>query len=231
MKRLIFIFLILSFKSLAFAQKEHKRYYSNGKLEESGQFDANEKAVGEWKYYYEEGNIERIETYDGDKVFAQSFWKNGKKHQISTSQNGYFLGTSLSYYENGQPWSIKNFVNGSFDGMQKSFYSNGKLEYIGFYKKGMRVGKWEYFHENGKRSIVATYDNDKNLSTDWYRDDGTPWKKEKNDYSTDGKLTVYFEEYHLNGKLERTGSFFEGVEVGIWEYYDEKGKLIERKEK
>lgn len=214
------------FVSFAFAQTEHKRYYPNGKLEESGQFDANGKAVGEWKHYYEEGNIERIEKYDGDKLFSQSFWKNGKKQGISTSENGRFLGTKTLFFDNGQIWSISNFTNGSFDGMQKSYYSNGKLEHVGFYKNGIRIGKWEYFYEDGKRSIVTVYDNDNALSTDWYRDDGTVRKKEKFEYNADAKVTEYFEEFNLKGKLEKSGSFFDGAEFGTWKFYDENGKLI-----
>lgn len=42
-----------------------------------------------------------------------------------------------------------------------------------------------------------------------YRDDGILWKKEKDDYNTDGKLTVYFEEYHLNEEWGRKASFFQ----------------------
>lgn len=229
MKKLNLIFTMFVFVTFAFGQKEHKRYYSNGKLEESGQFDANGKAVGEWKYYYEEGNIERIEKYEGDKLFMQSFWKNGKKQEISTSENGYFLGTTTLFYDNGQLWRISNFMNGSFDGMQKSYYSNGKVEHVGFYKKGVRIGKWEYFHENGKRSIVSVYDNDNTLSSDWYSDDGIAWKKEKYEYNADGKRTEHFEEFHLNGKLKETGSFFDGAETGTWKFYNEKGKLIETK--
>ena len=36
-----------------------------------------------------------------------------------------------------------------------------------------------------------------------------------------------YEEFHENGQLERRGNYKEGEQDGVWEYFDEDGKLIE----
>lgn len=66
------------FTAHTYSQTMHKVLYSNGNVEEQGQFDKSGKQTGEWKYFYENGQVKRIEYFIENKIFAKSFWENGK---------------------------------------------------------------------------------------------------------------------------------------------------------
>ena len=48
-------------------------YYSNGKLQMSGQLK-NNRNVGEWKYFYDNGNLESGGIFENDKPEGEWYW-------------------------------------------------------------------------------------------------------------------------------------------------------------
>lgn len=97
-------------------------YYNSGKVKEVGN-----KQNGEFKSYYENGNLSSQGTYE-----------NGEKYGIWTI-----------YYSNG---NVKE--KGFLDGESKvdrwcSYYENGSIKDSGFYLGNKPIGFWYYFYENG----------------------------------------------------------------------------------
>ena len=62
-----------------------------------------------------------------------------------------------------------------------------------------RHGKWTYYFENGKESNISFYKN--------------------------GVLHGFMQVKRPNGALYYHGDFEEGKKVGVWKYYDERGKF------
>ena len=125
--------------------------YSNGKLEEIGNYKNGERE-GEWKGYHENGKLEGIGNYKNGKLEGEwkSYHNNGKLEQIVNFKNGKLEGEFKSYHNNGKLEEIVNYKNGKREGEWKLYHENGKLVYIGNYKNGKREGEWKYYHENGK---------------------------------------------------------------------------------
>jgi antitoxin component YwqK of YwqJK toxin-antitoxin module len=81
---------------------DFKLYYENGNIEIKGQMDKN-KNIGRWQYFYESGQVE----------------------------------------------SEGNFVNNLPNGEWKWYYRSGKLREIGNFVDGKRMGLWKQFDESG----------------------------------------------------------------------------------
>lgn len=111
-----------------------------------------------------------------------------------------FTGEVIKKYKNGQIHSIENFKNGKLDGEFKEFFEDGNLSQIGNFKNG-DLENIKVFYENGKLKFELKLKNRK------------------------GK----YKGYYSNGQLEEEGEAFQGEETGVWNFYDEKGKLLKTK--
>jgi antitoxin component YwqK of YwqJK toxin-antitoxin module len=88
------------------------------------------------------------------------------------------------------------------DGIYKEFYP-GKKEVritgpVG--DNNVREGKWTFLAKNGTEMSICFYENGK-----------------KNGHSI---------VKHPNGAISYVGEYINDKQIGIWEFYDEKGKLI-----
>ena len=213
---------------LSYGQTTVQNKYENGNLREIGQLDKNGKQIGEWKYYYESGKIERIEKFENNKMYTKSFWKNGQLSEINSSENGFFFGTTTMFFENGMVWSIKKFKKGQQIGKWKSYHPNGKVYSIENYRNGERINKGKIYHENGIISIRTVYKDGMAIKSKWYRDDGKLWKIETTEIDKSGNYieSVCEREYHTNGKIEKITNYTNGEPKGEWKYYNDTAKLI-----
>jgi antitoxin component YwqK of YwqJK toxin-antitoxin module len=81
----------------------------------------NNKNVGTWKYFYENGDIESIGEFFNDKPNGKWTW----------------------YYENGVKKSEGIYVNGLQEGKWTKYDESGNLSKIIYYQKGEEVTKTE----------------------------------------------------------------------------------------
>ena len=52
-----------------------EEFYDNGNLERVGSFDNNSQKLGLWKYFNEDGTLEKKECWEKDKAVDMSFCK------------------------------------------------------------------------------------------------------------------------------------------------------------
>ena len=80
MKQLILFLIAALLINISYTQNEHKEYYENGNLMETGQYNEDGKATGEWKIYHENGRIKGVGKYENGKMIGR--WRyyneNGK---------------------------------------------------------------------------------------------------------------------------------------------------------
>ncbi|WP_452222385.1 toxin-antitoxin system YwqK family antitoxin [Lacinutrix salivirga] len=85
------------------------------------------KRVGIWKYYFENGQLEKAESYEtGILINKKEYFINGQ------------LKLSVQFDKNEK--TIKD---------RKEFYSNGQLKYIERFENGLRTGRTKYYFDNG----------------------------------------------------------------------------------
>ena len=215
MKKLIFLFLaIVSFLSL-FAQSSinqtdangHKQgkwigKYANGNIRYQGSF-ANDKPVGEWKRFHENGKINAhlYHIFNTDKVTAELFDSNGVRYakgnfkgtakdstwnyynntQLVGQENfsdGTKNGRSLTYFENGIPATESNWEKGLLNGVSRSFYSSGKTKTETLFQQGKRQGLNQVYYESGQKQITGQYTNDQSDGTWTFMDENGKVKYE-----------------------------------------------------
>ena len=129
--------------------------FRNGKLKAQGKYHCNQKE-GTWTYYYENGNIKKIESYH--QAYSVPLYQLAATFQESLKD--YFLldGPYLEYYPNGQ---LK--VDGQYKIMEE--YSNTDTLFTidsetyeriptiiqgdFWIPKSKKVGYWHYYNAQG----------------------------------------------------------------------------------
>ena len=103
--------------------------------------------------------------------------------------------------QSGEKIIESKYLNGQLHGQHNEWWENGKKKRQGRYKTGKRHGRWVEFHENGNIFTENSYRNGihNGLSAEW----------------------------HKNGAMHYRGEYENGEKLGSWEYWDDRGRLIE----
>jgi antitoxin component YwqK of YwqJK toxin-antitoxin module len=175
--------------------------HGNGKTASRGYMLNDHIKVGDWVYFFEDGQKEKQGTYHEDQ-----------KHGTWT------------FYGNGQKGSERPYKNGELEGVWTSWHENGKKWGETTYKDGQAEGVWTYWHDNGQKKTEGTMKDDKKDGVWTYWDVGgnvteiNMWKSGKmwegaftsyDIYTKDVKIETY-----TNGKLVQSyknGKPWEGV--------------------
>jgi antitoxin component YwqK of YwqJK toxin-antitoxin module len=145
------------------------------------------KKQGEWKKYYLNGRLARIENYYNDTLHGKFFsyapdgilrargiYKMGVIVDFFCTYNGNGTvnlqewrdstgkaqGVFRIYHRNGQLSQIGYHKDGYLDDTSKSFHPNGQPRSIEVYKDNKKSGTWQYFSEKGKLISTEVYEND-----------------------------------------------------------------------
>lgn len=251
MKIFIFLFLLCVFtnvtqsqetvnKTDAKGQKQGKwvSRYPGGSLKYEGFFNQN-KPIGEWKRYHENGKIKAIMSYrpNSERVFASLFDEEGKLYakgvfegtlrdstwnfysgEFLVSVENYHLGKrdgkAIGFDQNRKKIWERELKNDLPDGNEVQFYPSGiKMKEI-FYKEGKKSGPAYFYDENGVKSMEGSYQDD--LS------DGA-WKI----FEKDGKLK--YQILYKKGDIVNKGTL-DTIQINTFKQYDKiKGKIPEPK--
>jgi len=152
----------------------------------------NGKKEGEWKTYYTNGQVAKIETYLNDtlngqisyfdekgKLKGKLFYRMGIKVDSSKmyfpngqanleewkDSSGKTQGLFKVYHQNGQLSQIGYMKDNYLDDTCKTFFDNGQLKTIEFYKNRKKEGTWKYFSKKGSLIRTEVYNNDILTST------------------------------------------------------------------
>lgn len=90
------------------------------------------------------------------------------------------------------------------DGIQKETYADGQTKMEGEIKNGTRFGMWTAYYPDGTKQSECYYEDGK-----------------KN-----GKTATYYK----TGRIRYIGYYNWDKPSGTWEFYDEEGKLADKKE-
>ena len=148
----------------------------------------NGKKNGEWKFFYENGNLRYVFNYKDDEFHGECKWfyENGNLKEIGNYIDGKAQGEGKFFYESGNLQMIVNFKDDKTQGEGKLFYENGNLEKVINYKDDKFQGEVKEFHKNGKLKMVANF--------------------------KDGKPHGEAKEFYENGNLKSVRNFKDGVE-------------------
>ncbi|GAB4375011.1 MAG: hypothetical protein Kow0075_01100 [Salibacteraceae bacterium] len=92
-----------------------ERYYENGQLEYTGEFNEKGQRHGLWKYYYKNGNLWSEGRYDNGKKtgLKKVYWPDGTLRFEGQYANDKQVGVWTFYNPDGTVLHEKDFGNGT----------------------------------------------------------------------------------------------------------------------
>ena len=108
--------------------------------------------VGEWKYYYPNEKLSKIEHYNNDKLHGEQihFYDNKQIKLKSFYTNGFKNGEWIAYFENGKVMQKYNYTHDRLGGSYIEYYENGIIKEEGEYAGDKKYKKWKYFNDKGE---------------------------------------------------------------------------------
>ncbi|MBI2730117.1 MAG: hypothetical protein HYX40_05095 [Sphingobacteriales bacterium] len=229
-------------------------FFSEGQLSSKGKLSTDsEKTIGEWEYYYAEGNIRARGSYD-DKGERKGEWRyynfdgtlsateNYKDGLLEGKAINYFRNSNIkssgsyssdketgehnSYYYSGSVKEVSNYTNGKLNGIKKLFFGNGNIQAIETYKEDSLDGNYKSYFKNGQLASELSYVNGKAAGkTKGYLENGqTDFEGQ---YENNERAGTW-KRYHPNGKLKSTEIYVNGLLEGPYEEYYDNGVLFAR---
>ncbi len=196
MKKLLYIFLLISFISTA--QSQSSEMDTNGK-DTINKIDITGKKQGKWivrgkdkpgTCYPPEGKVEEG-LYENNRkkgIWIEYFCNGNMKNKL-TFVNGRPDGYAIMYHENGKISEEGNWKANKWVGNYKLYYENGQVQHeFVFNQAGKRDGAQKYFYDNGQIAIEGNFANGKEsgLIKEFYENGDV--KAEKN--FADGNVDV-----------------------------------------
>lgn len=181
-------------------QGQWSKFWPNGKMRYMGQFK-DDKALGEFKHYDEDGHLVSIQHHAGDgKVSrAQHFHPNGKV-MATGKYVAQVKDSTWNYFDTeGRLRKVERYANGQLHGGQEAYYSNGQMAELDNYQKGILHGEHKSWFDTGKLKSTSEIVQ------------GEP----------EGKMTFYY----VSGKKEIEGQMVNGDRDGAWFYYNTDGSI------
>lgn len=181
--------------------------YSNGVPRYEGQFK-NNQPVGEFKYYYETGNLKAVTVFSTDGIVART--KTFHENKQPMAEGKYIKQKRDSvwlFYSDvdGKLISSETYKKGLLHGTTKTLYpETGNVAESIEYKNGIKDGSYKKYFPDGALMTEGTYVND----------------------LLDGKFILY----HPNGEVQVKGKYKNGRQIGNWNYFDEDGNPVSENE-
>ncbi len=225
-------------------------YYKNGKIKSIGP-TYNGMKNGNWKFYHENGLIEKkvaikenrrdgyLEYFNKEAKLVSSGnfinnAKNGKwKHreidgsfQIISYKRGLKDGEFSWFYPNGTNKELGFYSNDQKQGKWRFFSEEGNLETSGKFSYDKKIGLWKYFHKNGQVASMGKLEENELNHGEWkhFHENGQLFKVVTHD---NGKLLNVEEYFAKDGKPLEVGSFIDGN--GTLHFYTEEGTFSHSK--
>ena len=214
-----------------------KEFYPDGSLKWAGTYK-NDIKNGYFKYYDQEGNLEKIDKYV-DGILQEDppelavydirtdYYPDGSIKVLGSYKNGVAEGVRREYDKNGKIEDSYLMYRGSVighgiidesglrQGPWKEYYTEGPLKAEGTYKNNVRIGLWKFYHLNGKLEEIGKYDK-KGKGTGlwkWYYDNGL-LRREENLY--EGIYEGDYVEYYIDSTVLLEGTYVDNIKEGHW---------------
>lgn len=179
---------------------EWKEFYEGGQLRAEGVYNLG-KRVGKWMFYHENATVEQEGNYNSQGN-AEGLWKwyydDGSLLREENYRNGALDGLYTEYNEAGRIVVQGEFIDGLEEGFWK--YEYGDIREEGTYKGGKRNGEWKTYYDNGQLYFVGSFIDD----------------------NPNGRHTWFWPD----GKRKDQGDFIMGLRNGDWIQFDSQGAVF-----
>ena len=206
-------------------QGNWKYFYNNGQLMMEGTY-LNNQRHGFFKKYDENGNLLSVEKYENDLLIVDA--KETKK-----------LTQKISYHTNGQPAIIATYFREIPDGLRREFdtaghvirgyiFDNGILLGEGITDlNGLRQGHWKEFYKTGEVQAEGNYQDGKREGN-WLFFLPNKTIEVSGSYNKKGNKIGEWKWFYPNGQLMMVAHYTKGILDGEFVEYDETGEIVSK---
>ncbi len=179
-----------------------KMYYQNGQLQFEKKFSGKpETPDGIWSYYWDNGQLFASGDFSQNHEYGSNWtFYNRNGGPYYDGQLDSVVVSDMGLY--GTPSTVSFFSGKHQDVVQ--FYSNYTVRSTERLSTEMRQGKVFFYFPNGKIQVEANF--------------------------VDGLEEGPYIVYHESGVPYYQGRYEKGKRVGIWEFYDQEGNLVNQKD-
>ena len=159
----------------------------------------DDKPVGDYKRYHENGKLSAYLIYEEDGKTAPAKFYDELGNLTAT---GFYYGKAKDstwhyFTKDSVPVLTENYIKGVKEGQFVSYYPSGKPCEIEIWKDNKLEGRWQRFFEKGTVNVEAKLVN--------------------------GKRNGSYYEYYPTGRPKVKGLFTNGLPSGKWIYYNKDG--------
>lgn len=208
-------------------------------------------AMDKWQYE-EENKVNRVwheQIYKSDDLYQDIYFHKNGGYSVRHLKNWENHGTEEDYYPNGNIRNKRKFINGKIEGFDRYFYEDGSKSLVCFKINGLLHGNYVSYQKDGSFLKRSNYENGyvsgsfiinhRESNKVKCRGSYIPIKnivtqKKALAMEKNSKIIVeYLKSKKINSKntiglYETLSSGKVSLKSGIWEYYDEQGKLQTR---
>ncbi len=186
----------------------------------------NDKQVGRWIYWFENGNVEWqggfAERLSGPTFFG---YDNGNKRAIGSFEDGLEEDLWTFWDSSGDLRCEGDFMRGSPALRWTYFHSNGSPSAEGYRLHGERVGPWRFYDEAGELS-ERRFPMPEGLEIVQDLWGGAAPRREG--FLVDGMQSGRWATMHPNGRRRLTVDFVDGEPHGLLLAWTDKGQPVAR---
>lgn len=204
-------------------------FEQNNRIAE-GNYTAESKKTGAWKYYYPSGTLKLEELYKNDKLYGSttSYYKNGNARSVAQLDDKELVTSSKEYSYDGHLESISSLKNK--EEYEVTYYhpDGAVMRKVILVNDQVKDGTYNLLYPDGKTEKEMTYKGRKlnGIYKEYYRNGVVKEECHMLDDKADGLYAAY----HSNGKPASRINYIKGVKQGLSEEFDEEGNLVSSKE-
>ncbi|MCG8473973.1 MAG: hypothetical protein MI784_00595 [Cytophagales bacterium] len=197
-------------------------FYQSGTIKAAGYYKAG-KRFGDWFYFGENNLAAKKETYAGNRVMVENYYRDVSKQVQSRGLvvNGKKDSTWTYWHRNGAVRAKGRMVAGARQGDWSFFSDMGLLAAKGNFEKGIREGKWLFFGARGNVKREGEFEEGLEEGK-WvfYSEEGA--REATVEYAEgEGEYEVRFE----NGAVKEKGFMKGANRSGVWRRFYPTGQL------
>ena len=189
-----------------------------------GPIDENDRRVGEWKLYFETGELRARGRFVNDRQHGEwiYFFKDGKREQVGNLNNSLPDGEWTWFYPSGNVRRVDMMSRNVLSGLSIQYSDSATIIAKGEYLDGEREGFWienigdtreeGHYIMGNKQDVWKTFHKDGQLYHTGNFTQGSP----------DGRHLFYYPD----GTLKEEQHYVMGRRVKNWKKYNENGTLF-----
>jgi uncharacterized protein len=191
------------------------------------------KLHGSWKRFSNNDILLEEKSYSQGFLHGEnkSFFLNGSLANSVSYLKGKKIGLEEAWYENTNKALEQNWIQGKRHGSTTAWSTENQLIYTGSYFHDIPQGQWRWFDGQGSllyQSIIkkgtGTFIE---LSIDAENKEQQKWYVYKEMSLVKGHLEGVVNTLDKNKKRIKRTSFLQGIPSGVYESFDENGRVIE----